>query len=53
LEGLRNTLQVQSSWDPKAAAAKVEDFVDLRFVNELRSSGFVKRLYSGEKLTRQ
>jgi NitT/TauT family transport system substrate-binding protein len=53
LEGLRNTLQVQSSWDPKAARAKVDDFVDLRFVNELRSSGFVKRLYSGERLTRQ
>ena len=28
LEGLRNTLEVQSSWDPKAAKAKAEDFVD-------------------------
>src|SRR5918992_5258275 len=44
LEGLKNTLEVQSSWDPKATKAKVADFVDLRFVNALRSSGFVKRL---------
>jgi ABC-type nitrate/sulfonate/bicarbonate transport system substrate-binding protein len=51
LEGLRNTLQVQSSWDPKAALAKVDDFVDLRFVNELRSSGFVGALYSGQHRT--
>ncbi|HXF75760.1 MAG TPA: ABC transporter substrate-binding protein [Methylomirabilota bacterium] len=52
LEGLKNTLEVQASWDPKAARAKVDDFVDLRFVNELRSSGFVKRLYGGEQLTK-
>jgi NitT/TauT family transport system substrate-binding protein len=45
LEGLKNTLEVQSSWDPKAAKAKVEDFVDLRFVDQLRSSGFVEKLY--------
>jgi NitT/TauT family transport system substrate-binding protein len=52
LEGLKNTLEVQSSWDPKAARAKVDDFVDLRFVNELRSSGFVKQLYGGQQVTR-
>ncbi len=45
LEGLKNTLEVQSSWDPKAAKAKVEDFVDLRFVDQLRSSGFIDKLY--------
>lgn len=45
LEGLRNTLEVQSSWDPKAAKAKVEDFVDLRFVDQLRSTGFIEKLY--------
>jgi NitT/TauT family transport system substrate-binding protein len=52
IEGLKNTLEVQSSWDPKAARAKVDDFVDLRFVNELRSSGFVKKLYGGQQVTR-
>lgn len=45
VEGLRNTLEVQSSWDPKAAKAKAEDFVDLRFVDQLRSSGFINKLY--------
>src|SRR5919106_926641 len=52
LEGLKNTLEVQASWDPKAASAKVEDFVDLRFVNELRTSGFIKQLYGPAKVTR-
>ena len=31
--------------DPKAAKARAEDFVDLRFVDQLRSSGFVDNLY--------
>jgi ABC-type nitrate/sulfonate/bicarbonate transport system substrate-binding protein len=48
LEGLRNTLEVQSSWDPKAAKAKAEDFVDLRFVDQLRSSGFIDKLYGSK-----
>ena len=34
LEGLRDTLAVQASWDPKAGSAKPEDFVDLRFVEQ-------------------
>ena len=45
MEGLRNTLEVQSSWDPKAAKAKAEDFVDLRFVDQLRSTGYIDKLY--------
>lgn len=45
LEGLRNTLEVQSSLDPKAAKAKAEDFVDLRFVDQLRSTHFIDKLY--------
>jgi NitT/TauT family transport system substrate-binding protein len=53
LEGLRNTLEVQSSWDPKAARSSVEDFVDLRFVEELNKSGFIKRLYGGQQVTKQ
>jgi NitT/TauT family transport system substrate-binding protein len=52
IEGLANTLKVQSSWDPKAARAKVDDFVDLRFVNELKGSGFVKQLYSQRQVTK-
>jgi ABC-type nitrate/sulfonate/bicarbonate transport system substrate-binding protein len=45
LEGLKNTLEVQASFDPKAAKSKGEDFVDLRFVDELKKSGFIDKLY--------
>lgn len=45
LEGLRNTLEIQATLDPKAAKAKAEDFVDLRFVDELKKSGFIDQLY--------
>src|SRR5262249_23002683 len=46
LEGLKNTLEIQATLDPKAAKAKVEDFVDVRFVDELKKSGFIDSLYS-------
>ena len=49
LEGLKNTLEIHASWDPKAARAKVHDFVDLRFVDELKGSGFVDRLRAPDK----
>lgn len=45
LEGLRHTLEIQALTDPRAARAKVEDFVELRFVEELRKSGFVEKLH--------
>jgi hypothetical protein len=45
LEGLSDTLAVQASWDSKAAKAKPEDFVDLRFVNNLKRSGYIEKLY--------
>jgi NitT/TauT family transport system substrate-binding protein len=45
LEGLKTTLEIQTSWDPKAAKAKAEDFVDLRFVDQLKKSGFIEKLY--------
>jgi NitT/TauT family transport system substrate-binding protein len=45
LEGLKNTLEVHASYDPKAARAKVEEFVDLRFVDELKRTGFIDQLY--------
>jgi NitT/TauT family transport system substrate-binding protein len=53
LEGLRDTLAVQAAWDPKAASAKARDFVDLRFVNNLKKSGFLAKLYGSEALTRK
>jgi NitT/TauT family transport system substrate-binding protein len=53
LEGLRDTLAVQASWDPKAGSAKAEDFVDLRFVNNLKTSGFLAKLYGTETMSRK
>jgi NitT/TauT family transport system substrate-binding protein len=49
MEGLQNTLEVQASFDPKAANAKVENLVDLRFVNDLKKSGFIAKLYDGSQ----
>jgi hypothetical protein len=49
LEGLKNTLEIQASFDPKAANAKVDDFVDVRFVDELRNTGFIDSLYNRER----
>ena len=48
-KGLRIPLEIQASFDPKAAKAKVEDFVDLRFVDELRETGFIDLLYNRER----
>ena len=45
LEGLKQTLEVQALTDPRAGKAKPEDFVDLRFVDEMKKSGFVDKLY--------
>lgn len=45
IEGLKQTLEVQALTDPRAGKAKPEDFVDLRFVDEMKKSGFVDKLY--------
>jgi NitT/TauT family transport system substrate-binding protein len=45
LEGLKTTLDVQAATDPRAAKFKAEDMVELRFVEELRKSGFLNKLY--------
>lgn len=44
VEGLRQTLEIQALTDPRAAKAKAEDFVELRFVEEVRKSGFPGKL---------
>jgi len=49
LEGIKNILEPLAQTDPKAKAAKPEDFVDIRFVKELDESGFVDDLYKGRK----
>ena len=47
LEGIKNILEPLAETDPKAKAAKPEDFVDIRFIKELDESGFVDELYKG------
>lgn len=45
LKGIQIMLREMGAKDPKAAAAKPEQFVDLTLVGELDKSGFVDRLY--------
>ena len=45
LEGLKQTLEVQALTDPRAAKFKADDMVELRFVDEMKKSGFVDKLY--------
>ncbi len=52
LAGLTETLAVQAAWDPKAAKAKAGDFVDLRFTNNLKRSGFINKLYGRSHISR-
>ena len=44
LAGLRNMLEIQADIDTRAAKTKVEDFVDLRFVDEVKKNGFLAQL---------
>jgi hypothetical protein len=46
LEGIKTILDSMAPKDSRAAKAKPEDFVDLRFVRELDQSGFVDSLYA-------
>jgi NitT/TauT family transport system substrate-binding protein len=48
LEGLRTILDQLGQKDPKARAAKPQDFVDARFIEEFDKSGFIDNLY-GQK----
>jgi ABC-type nitrate/sulfonate/bicarbonate transport system substrate-binding protein len=45
LEGLKNILDPLAEIDPKAKAAKPEDFVDMSFIRELDQSGYIDSLY--------
>jgi NitT/TauT family transport system substrate-binding protein len=45
LEGIRNILEPLAQTDPKAKAAKPEDFVDMSFIRELDQSGYINGLY--------
>ena len=45
LEGIKNILEIQATIDPKAAMARPEDFVDFRFLDELKKIGYLDKLY--------
>ena len=45
LEGIKTILEDLAEGEPKAKTAKPEDFVDMRFVQELDQSGFLNKLY--------
>jgi ABC-type nitrate/sulfonate/bicarbonate transport system substrate-binding protein len=45
IEGLKQTLEVQALTDPRAVKFKAEEMVELRFVEEMKKSGFVDKLY--------
>jgi ABC-type nitrate/sulfonate/bicarbonate transport system substrate-binding protein len=49
LNGLKSILESLATTDPKAKAAKPEDFVDMHFIKELDESGFIDTLYKGGK----
>jgi NitT/TauT family transport system substrate-binding protein len=49
LEGIKNILEPLAEKDPKAKAAKAEDFVDMSFIKELDESGFIDDLYKAGK----
>jgi LysM repeat protein len=45
LRGIGIMLREMAATNPKTATARPEDFVDLTFIKELDSSGFIDRLY--------
>jgi len=49
LDGLKTILDQLALKDPKAKAAKPQDFVDARFVEEFDKSGYIDSLYGRKK----
>lgn len=44
-EGLTNLVQILAEKEPKLAAARIDSFVENRFVRELEMNGFISNLY--------
>lgn len=49
LDGIKEVLTELGEKDPKARAAKPQDFADMTFIKELDDSGFIDGLYKGKK----
>jgi hypothetical protein len=45
LEGIKNILEPLAEKDPKARAAKPEDFVDMSFIKDLDQSRYIDSMY--------
>jgi NitT/TauT family transport system substrate-binding protein len=50
LRGIEIMLRELAARDPKAKAAKPEEFANLTFIKELDSSGFIDRLYKTQRI---
>jgi hypothetical protein len=48
MNAIKEVLMELGEKDPKAAAARPEEFADLSFVKELDDSGFIDALYKGK-----
>lgn len=49
LDGIKEVLTELGEKDPKARAAKPEEFADMSFIKELDESGFIDGLYKGKR----
>jgi len=49
IDGLRSAQRLMAQQNPKIAALKVEDLADPRFVRKLDESGFIDRMYGGQR----
>jgi len=49
IEGIKEALAELGEKDPKARAARPEDFADMSFVRELDENGFIDGLYKGKR----
>jgi NitT/TauT family transport system substrate-binding protein len=48
LDGIKMILDTLAEKDPKAKAAKPQDFAEMRFIKELEDSGFISALYAAK-----
>ena len=47
VDAARKYLQAQAASDPRVAGARVDDFFDLHYIEKVKASGQVERLYAG------
>lgn len=48
LDGIKMILDSLAEKEPKAKAAKPQDFAEVRFIKELDDSGFIDKLYGSK-----